>query len=685
MSEFKYLREKHCCVCNKRLDTIKKTLIRKVNSEDFLEKVRSVRITIQTQQKVPENVREIQLNDNICGRCRSYAKKYGSTLNQSSTSASNQSNYSTFNQPNTSAHDQLNLTCSSLQNEQDQDVKLKLNIPRTLKSDSSCIICRKTKNLVKIPDLAYVETFINKNIMIPDGAKCYGSHLNRKNNIHKRDLDKIEIVSDNIELSGSEVQVIFTRLQHLTKLTNFERFANETKLNENDCISYTGFTKDEFSTILQSLKLLKPSPARNKSQALATYLFWLKTGLDNRTIATIFSLDNHQSVSEYCQQVRNSMMKDFVPKNLGAKHLPRNVWTSQTCTSSKLLFSIPNNQLAFIADGTYIYTHKSMYKTIQRKGFSGQKKRHLVKPFVICSTTGKIVDIYGYFPATDNDAKILSNILASNDQNCRDLRDILQAGDHIFLDRGFRDVISELQTKYKLKTHSPACLQPNQKQLDTFEANTSRFVTKCRWPIEVLNGHLKTRFRANDKTHYNVELKHGMEDLRISASLINKFSKGFISKDIDRTIAEKMITKLNIPNRLETIITEKNLAKKELFGEKWITIQFQISPNLILTRLLITSLSENTNSNKHSLIFMRILMTKVENLLKFWMKNQVFLMKTQFFCEQEFNQGIRMQQYIILTSHILIKKMKSKTRIAHARLVSALLALVRIAPVSFIF
>ena len=61
--------------------------------------------------------------------------------------------------------------------------------------------------------------------------------------------------------------------------------------------------------------------------------------------------------------------------------------------------------MVFIADGTYLYCEKSSNNMLQRELYSGQKKRHLIKPFVICASKGFIIDVFG---ATDNDAKILT-------------------------------------------------------------------------------------------------------------------------------------------------------------------------------------------------------------------------------------------------------------------------------------
>jgi len=46
-------------------------------------------------------------------------------------------------------------------------------------------------------------------------------------------------------------------------------------------------------------------------------------------------------------------------------------------------------------------------------------------------------------------------------------------GDNVFVDRGFRNVVNFLTNK-KLHVYCPGL-----GQLDTIEANTSKFVTKC--------------------------------------------------------------------------------------------------------------------------------------------------------------------------------------------------------------
>ena len=173
-------------------------------------------------------------------------------------------------------------------------------------------------------------------------------------------------------------------------------------------------------------------------------------------------------------------------------------------------------QLLIVTYGTYCFIQKSANNYFQRVSYSSQKRQHLVKPFVVTSLNGRIIDIFGINEAIKNDAKILLDIM----QDKNGLSSILREGDVILLDRGLRDAIEQLENVYKLKPQMPCLLKKSQKQLTSFEANTSRLVTKCRWVIEVTNSFLKQSFRAL-KSVRNKTLPHILSDYRIAAALIN--------------------------------------------------------------------------------------------------------------------------------------------------------------------
>ena len=74
-----------------------------------------------------------------------------------------------------------------------------------------------------------------------------------------------------------------------------------------------------------------------------------------------------------------------------------------------------------VAGGTYVYCETSQNNKLQKELYNMHKYRHLIKPFVVCTTNGLIVDVFGTYSAKDNDANILMSILKDSD-----LKNLLQ-------------------------------------------------------------------------------------------------------------------------------------------------------------------------------------------------------------------------------------------------------------------
>ena len=88
----------------------------------------------------------------------------------------------------------------------------------------------------------------------------------------------------------------------------------------------------------------------------------------------------------------------------------------------KTLHNLKQDELAVICDGTYTRLEKSSNNDFQYRSWSVQKSDSLIKPFIICCADGYIIDCYGPFQASDNDAVILKYIL----ENDTDLLKILK-------------------------------------------------------------------------------------------------------------------------------------------------------------------------------------------------------------------------------------------------------------------
>ena len=73
----------------------------------------------------------------------------------------------------------------------------------------------------------------------------------------------------------------------------------------------------------------------------------------------------------------------------------------------------------------------------------GTRKVPLCKPFTICTTTGRVLDMVGPFYANQNDVEIIKSLIEDPDDLCQ----VFNEGDKLFLDRGFRDAKDVLESK----------------------------------------------------------------------------------------------------------------------------------------------------------------------------------------------------------------------------------------------
>jgi hypothetical protein len=465
-----YKNEK-CSCCLKRLDSVPKKSIRRIIKSNLLRKINKVKTVILQKQSKPIDLTKIKRGDFVCGRCISFANNRIKDNDETSTSDESENEMEVIeNKPNFFEENVPNENVESQDESESQDIvsimpnrienfiennTIYVNYPRTYSYHTRCFVCKRPYSSAKLTTISMksiVKVFLEHDIFIPKGSRCCTSHLDEHLFLCLEAIQSLLIVSDQVKLSTQDVKLVFESLKDAVKNNSLlSKFHNLENLTDEECMTNTGFNKQEFQYIVLSLSKLKNSILRSKSQALAVYLYWLKTGLNQQNIASIFSL-TQQDVSRYCDQVRKDLVADFVSQHLGPKRLNRQEWLEHNTPIVKELFLTNSNQFSFIADGTYCYCQKSSNNTFQQLTFSGQKKRHLIKPFVICASDGTILDVYGPYGANMNDAKILSDILKNNNE----LKELLLPNDVVLLDRGFRDCISELKNTYKLRAYYPS-------------------------------------------------------------------------------------------------------------------------------------------------------------------------------------------------------------------------------------
>ena len=95
-------------------------------------------------------------------------------------------------------------------------------------------------------------------------------------------------------------------------------------------------------------------------------------------------------------------MRDFVPNNLGFKHITREeVIQNHTRQLAKDLLTndITSDPAILVLDGTYVYIQKSSNFSFSRRSYRMHKHRALVKPMIVVTTSGYFVFVLGPYLA----------------------------------------------------------------------------------------------------------------------------------------------------------------------------------------------------------------------------------------------------------------------------------------------
>jgi hypothetical protein len=278
----------------------------------------------------------------------------------------------------------------------------------------------------------------------------------------------------------------------------------------------------------------------------------MKTGLSHEMISHIFGVEDRISVTHFLTEARDALTRHFVPKYLGLSHKTKQdlVENYSSKLASELLSNKPG-ELLVIFDGTYIYCQKSSNYGFKKKTYSPHKFRNLVKPMIMVTTAGYIIEVWGELPATKNDAQIIKDLFKTSE-----FSSFMKSGDiRSIVDRGFKTCVEDFE-KNGIPVNIPQD-KGSQKQLSVIQANETRLVTKVRWVIEAINGLLKKSYRYLDKVIQNKSLPHVNDDVRIACALVNYTYRRLVAEDDDIEVAKHMKTLVNKPNLLYNLVKEK--------------------------------------------------------------------------------------------------------------------------------
>lgn len=138
----------------------------------------------------------------------------------------------------------------------------------------------------------------------------------------------------------------------------------------------------------------------------------------------------------------------------------------------------------------------------------------------------------------------------------------MKQGDLCFVDRGFRDVVENIEN-LGYNVLMPAC-KGNRKQLTTEEANHSRRVTKVRWIVEAIHGDIGQKYHLLHHTLNNKLLPAVRSLCRIAGFLHNMFGKRLNSDlELADTIIDYMRERETQQNTLQNLIEAKKLNRRK--------------------------------------------------------------------------------------------------------------------------
>lgn len=302
----------------------------------------------------------------------------------------------------------------------------------------------------------------------------------------------------------------------------------------------TGLTPAQFENLFHSLAMLQ-----------------MRAGQSDEDIAAEFELSK-MTIGRRLSVTRKVLEENFSMNYVNV--LPSREFLIHNSTEMcRELFNSENEDKIFLVwDATYIYINKSRNYDFQKATYTKQKMRNFIKIMMCVTTNGYIVYALGPYEARDNDATIMRKI----DENYNAF-DVLDNGDTLILDRGFRDCVKYFEDK-GFTVLMPSLVQKSDKkgQLTTIEANRTRLVTATRFIVETRNGHMKTVWRIFNTVWNSISIPHLVINFQICAALINKYYVCMEpNRGIATEIAERMLDRINLVNEVYNITKKSSFQK----------------------------------------------------------------------------------------------------------------------------
>lgn len=390
---------------------------------------------------------------------------------------------------------------------------------------------------------------------------------------NQQDLDNIVANKNGVIMNDAEIAQCILDLtekpgQKYKKKVRLD-FADEKELSEEEYQTLLGFGKEDFKNLFEYVKgCLKESVNRHPRNALALFLCLLRLNVSQPVLGIMFGIQQVTTVSDTINSVSKALEKLFVPNFLGFQQMTRDQAIQDHGRKIfKTIYEAPPDTMFPIFDGTYLYIDKPGDFELQKKTWSGQKKRNLVKPMMAVLEDGYIIDAPGpYFSdGSNNDAGIMKSLLVEGS----DLMNFLDPEkDRPVFDRGFRDVRPLLKKK-GFKIYMPELKAKAKDQFTTMQGNISRKCTLVRWLVEAVNGRLKIKYKFFADVIPGSYLPKLRRFFRIAVALINCYCPPLIHyTERNQEIALQALARSEVDNNMQKRVSREKLDAKT---EAWKT------------------------------------------------------------------------------------------------------------------
>lgn len=439
------------------------------------------------------------------------------------------------------------------------------------RSGQLCFICNARHEVRRLPLEARLQIFLERDIYVPQYTKTCQHHLTNDNLILLVLLPGLQYFNRPYVIPGQDTLAFLQGLKN--KVKNSRNLSVESEYTDEEFKIITSLTKAEFNDLLTFCERVQENNVFRYiyKKDLITFLCKLRQGLSDEFLRVIFNYTTRQAVSMAIANVRRSLMVRFVPQNVGFQAITRQEYIERHVTPFANELYNPDPQtprVIAVVDGTYSYIDKSSNFRALRQSFCLHKGRHLVKPALLVAPDGYILTVQGpYFSdSRNNDAQILINEFETD---VAGIREWLQEGDILVVDRGYRDA-EEYLREFGLEVRIPHTLERGHNQLATEEANENRLITKVRWVVESRNGHIKSLFKFFDQTIESAHILHLQNFYLIAAALINRFHPPIQMADADVNVARRMLEQSRAPNLIQQRVENEGLIRRRA---QWIALQ----------------------------------------------------------------------------------------------------------------